>query len=80
MSCHFLLIAQKRTLVSTLEISIILAPRQGSVIKQKIMVFMRSITTLKLSTLIGINPGTSRSKVCGFIIQIYDFCGINIGF
>ena len=40
------------------------------------MVFMRSIMTLELSTSIEIDPGTSGSKVCDFILQIYVFYGI----
>ena len=44
------------------------------------MVFMRSIMTLELSTSIGIDPQTSKSKVCGFILQIYVFYGIHIVF
>ena len=44
------------------------------------MVFTRSITTLKLSTSIGIDLGTYRSKVCDFILYIYSFYGILIIF
>ena len=41
---------------------------------------MRSIMTLELSTSIKIDLGTSRSKVCGFILYIYVFYGIYIVF
>ena len=44
------------------------------------MVFTRSIMTLKLSTSIGIDPRKFESKVYNFILQIYDFYGIVIGF
>ena len=44
------------------------------------MVFMRSFMTLELSTLTEIDPGTSGSKVCDFILYIYIFYGIHIVF
>ena len=50
----------------------------SELIGQKIMVFTRSIMTLELSTSIRIDPGTFRSKVCDFILQIYVFYGIYI--
>ena len=34
--------------------------------------------TLEISTSITINPRISGSKVCGFILQFYDFCGIHV--
>ena len=44
------------------------------------MVFTGSTTTLRLSTSIGIDPRTFKSKVCDFIIKIYVFYGILIIF
>ena len=44
------------------------------------MVFTRSFITLELSTSIGIDLGTSRSKVCDFILYIYVVYGIRIIF
>ena len=41
---------------------------------------MKSIMTLELSTLIGIDLGTSKSKVCDFILYIYVFYVIHIVF
>ena len=44
------------------------------------MEFTRSIMTLELSISIGIDLRTSKSKVYGYILQIYVFYGIHIVF
>ena len=44
------------------------------------MVFTRSIMTLELSISIEIDPGTFKSKICGFVLYICVFYDIHIIF